>query len=50
MALNDERRQAAERLAGDVLTLSRSTLMLNFRFLDRALSELDFKCTDDLRL
>ena len=49
MALNDVRRQTAERLAGDVLTLSRSTLMLNFRFLDRALSGLDFKCTDDLR-
>lgn len=49
MASNDERRQTAERLAGDVLTLSRSTLMLNFRFLDRALSGLEFKCTDALR-
>lgn len=47
--MSENRSQAAQKLACDVLTLARSTLMLNFRFLDRALSGLELKCTEDVR-
>jgi len=40
------REKKAARLAEDILTLSRSTLMLNFRFLDRAFSRLTLQVTE----
>lgn len=40
------REEKAGRLAADILTLSRNTLMLSFRFLDRALSRLSPQITE----
>lgn len=39
---DQERQESARALAEDILTLSRNTLLVNLRFLDRALSHLQF--------
>lgn len=44
--MDEERSHSAENLAFDVLNLARNTLMLNFRFLDRALSRLTLTVTE----
>lgn len=44
----ESRQQSAERLAAEVLSLAKSTLMLNFRFLDRALMSLEPTVTEDV--
>ena len=48
--MNPEREKKADALALDILSLARSTLMVRFRFLDRALGRLDFLRTDKVLL
>lgn len=48
--MNPEREKKADALALDILTLARSTLMVRFRFLDRALGRLTFLRTDKVLL
>jgi predicted metal-dependent peptidase len=45
-----EREASARALAEEILSLSRSTLLVHLRFLDRALSHLRPACTDEWRL
>lgn len=50
MEANQEKMNMAKTLAADIITLSRNSLTVNFRFLSRALSRLGFVQDDDIPL
>ena len=48
--MNEEQKKQLDKLARDVLILSRNTLLVNLRFLDAALSQFEFYPIDDSTL
>lgn len=44
--MDDQRLVKMDKLARDILTLSRNTLLVNLRFLDAALSQFEYVCCD----
>ena len=48
--MNEERRERLEKLARDILILSRNMLMVNLRFLDEALAHFEYVCADGVTL
>ena len=46
----EENRILASEIARDILTLAQNSLVVNFRFLDRAISCLDFVCDENVSL
>lgn len=48
--MNEEQKKQLDKLARDVLILSRNTLLVNLRFLDSALSQFEFYPIDDSTL